>query len=133
MPLKWKHKMHEVIIRPARGGWTIKSNNIRTLITTKMMMLRMILGVSLLEYIKNGEIRRSCVVDACNGLGMYKEDMNTTSPGVRRRGRLRKMWKQQIREDMREVVVTMDITLDHKEWRRRSRPILCGQGYGPSR
>ena len=47
-----------------------------------------------------------------------------TTRSVRRRGRPRKTWKQQIREDMSEV----DIAPYRTEWKRRTRPTPCRKG-----
>ena len=44
-------------------------------------------------------------------------------------GRPRMTWTQQIRENMGEVGVTVDMTLGRKEWRRTTRPTPCRQGY----
>ena len=44
-------------------------------------------------------------------------------PGTRRRGRYVKTWHQQIKDDMMGVGVTQDVTLDRKEWRRRTKEI----------
>ena len=43
-------------------------------------------------------------------------------PGTIRRGRLKKTWHQQIKDDMTGVGVTQDVALDWNEWRRRTRP-----------
>ncbi len=48
--------------------------------------------------------------------------MELAIPGTRRRGRPKKTWYQQIKDDMTCVGVTQDVALDRKEWRRRTRP-----------
>ena len=48
--------------------------------------------------------------------------MDLTVPGTRRRGRPKKTWHQQIKEDMTGMGVTQDVALDRTEWRRRTRP-----------
>ena len=48
--------------------------------------------------------------------------MELAIPGTRRRGRPKKTWHQQMKEDMAGVGVTEDVALDRKEWRRRTRP-----------
>ena len=39
-----------------------------------------------------------------------------------RRGRPKKTWNQQLKDDMTAVGVTQDMALDRTEWRRRTRP-----------
>ena len=48
--------------------------------------------------------------------------MNLAIPGTRRRGRPKKTWHQQIKDDMTGVGVTQDVAQDRKEWRRMTRP-----------
>ena len=48
--------------------------------------------------------------------------MDLAIPGARRRGRPKKTWHQQIKENMTGVGVTQDVALDRKEWRRSTRP-----------
>ena len=48
--------------------------------------------------------------------------VNLAIPGTRRRGRPKKTWHQQLKEDMTGVGVTQDVALDQTEWRRRTRP-----------
>ena len=43
-------------------------------------------------------------------------------PGARRRGRPKKTWHHQIKDDMTAVGVTEDVALDRNKWRRRTRP-----------
>ena len=53
--------------------------------------------------------------------------MNLAIPGTRRRGRPKKTWHQQIKDDMTGVGVTQDVDLDREEWRRRKRPPSDGE------
>ena len=48
--------------------------------------------------------------------------MELAIPGTRRRGRPKKTWHQQMKEDMAGVGITLDVALDREEWRRRTRP-----------
>ena len=48
--------------------------------------------------------------------------MNLAIPGTRRRGRPKKTWNQQLKDDMTAVGVTQDVALDRTGWRRRTRP-----------
>ena len=42
--------------------------------------------------------------------------------GARRRGRPKKTWHHQIKDDMTAVGVIEDVALDRNEWMRRTRP-----------
>ena len=49
--------------------------------------------------------------------------MELAIPGTTRRGRPKKTWHQQIKDDMTGVGVThADVALDRNEWKRRTRP-----------
>ena len=102
-----------------------------------MRMLRWILGVSRRNHMRNEDIR--CILhlspiddvirsgrhrwfgrrDANN---VTRRMMNLAIPGARRRGRPKKTWHQQIKDDMTGMGVTQDVALDRNEWRRRTRP-----------
>ena len=43
--------------------------------------------------------------------------MDLAIPGTRQRGRPKKTWHQQIKDDITGVGVTQDVALDRKEWR----------------
>ena len=49
---------------------------------------------------------------------------------TRRRGRPKKTWHQQIKDDMTGVGVTQDVALHRNEWRRRTRPTPRRYGKG---
>ena len=100
--------------------WAMKTNKKRKSATTETRMFLGVLGVSRLEHIRNEEIR--LILKKNN---ITRSAMNLALRGVRRRGRPRKTWKQQTREVMREVEVTVDMSLDHTEWRTRTRPTPC--------
>ena len=103
-------------------------------------MLRGILGVSRRDHMRNEEIRRILHVSQIDevmrggrlrwfGHVQRREANNVTRrvmyraiPGTRRRGRPKKTWHQQIKDDMPGVDVTHDMALDRKEWRKRTRP-----------
>ena len=49
--------------------------------------------------------------------------MELAIPSTRRRGRPKKTWQQQVKEDMAGMGVTQDEALDRKEWREKGRTI----------
>ena len=144
IPLRLKAKVYEAIIRPAltygSECWAMKVTNKRKIATTEMRMLRGILGMSRRDHMRNEEIR--CMlhispidkVMRCGRLRWFghvqrrdadnvtRRVMNLAIPGTRRRGRPKKTWNQQLKDDMTAVGVTQDMALDRTEWRRRTRP-----------
>ena len=144
IPLRLKAKVYEAIIRPAltygSECWAMKVNNKRKIATTDMRMLRGILGVTRRDHIRNEEIRRILNISPidevmrCGRLRWFghvqrrdadnvtRRVMNLAIPGTRRRGRPKKTWNQQLKDDMTAVGVTQDVALNRTEWRRRTRP-----------
>ena len=144
IPLRLKAKIYETIIRPAltygSECWAMKVTNNRKIATTEMRMLRGILGVSRRDHMRNEEIRRILHlspidevmrsgrlrwfghVQRRDATNVTRRVMELAIPGTRRRGRPKKTWHQQMKEDMAGVGVTQDVALDRKEWRRRTRP-----------
>ena len=138
------YKIYETIIRPAltygSECWAMKVTNKRKIATTEMRMLRGILGVSRRDHMRNEEIRRILHlspidevmrsgrlrwfghVQRRDATNVTRRVMELAIPGTRRRGRPKKTWHQQMKEDMAGVGVTQDVALDRKEWRRRTRP-----------
>ena len=142
IPLRLKAKIYET--RPAltygSECWAMKVTNKRKIATTEMRIHRGILGVSRRDHMRNEEIRRILHLspidevmrsgrlrwfghlqrrDATN---VTRRVMELAIPVTRRRGRPKKTWHQQMKEDMAGVGVTQDVALDRKEWRRRTRP-----------
>ena len=103
----------------------MKVNNKRKIATTKMRMLRGILGVSRRDHMRNkeiccilqlapidevmhnGRLRWSCPKRDVNNV--TRRVMDLTVPGTRQRGHPKKTWHQQIKDDMTGVGVTQDI------------------------
>ena len=134
------------IIRPAltygSECWAMKLTNNRKIATTEMRMLRGILGVSILEHMRNEDIRRidsttRSPIDKVMHSGrlrwyghVQRRDANYVTrrvmalaiSGTRRRGCPNKTWHQQIKDDMTGVGVTENVALDRNEWIRRTRP-----------
>ena len=117
----------------------MKVTNKRKIATTEMRMLRGILAVSRRDHVRNEEIRRILHVSPIDEVmrggrlrwfghvqrrdadNVTRRVMELAIPGTRRRGRPKKTWHQQIKDDMTCVGVTQDVALDRKEWRRRTR------------
>ena len=142
--LRLKAKVYEAIIRPAltygSECWAMNVTNKRTIATTEMRMLRGILGVSRREHMRNDDIRRILHVSPIDEVmrggrlrwfghvqrrdanNVTRRVLNLAIPGAIRRGRPKKIWHQQLKDDMTDVGVTHDVALDRNEWRRRTRP-----------
>ena len=74
------------------------------------------------EVMRRGRIRWFGHVQRRDATNVTRRVMELAIPGTRRRGRPKKAWHQQMKEDMAGVGVTQDVALDRKEWRRRTRP-----------
>lgn len=148
IPTNLKAKVYEAAIRPSitygAECWSLKESNVKKLQTTEMKMLRGILGVSRREHIRNEEIRRRLNVTPIDIIlrsgrlrwfgHVYRRDdsseikkaLEMRLPGRRRRGRPRKRWREQIREDMKGVGTNEAAAADRANWRRVSRPTPQG-------
>ena len=66
MPMRLKAKIYTTMVRPVMtyGSecWGLKKKNERKLNTTEMRMLRMMLGVTLKDKLRNEEVRRRTTV-----------------------------------------------------------------------
>ena len=144
IPLRLKAKVYEAIIRPAltygSECWAMEVTNKRKIATTEMRMLRGILGVSRREHMRNEDIRRMLHITPIDEVmrggrlrwfghvqrrdadNVTRRVMELAIPGTIRRGRHKKTWHHQIKDDMTAVGVTEDVALDRNEWRRRTRP-----------
>ena len=145
IPLRLKAKVYEAIIRPALTyGSECRQ---RRWATRKSMLLRKwgcfagssecrdetpcmrneeiwrILHVSPIdEVMRGGRLRRFRHVQRREANNVTRRVMYRAISGTRRRGRPKKTWHQQIKDDMTGVGVIQDVALDRKEWRRRTRP-----------
>ena len=99
----------------------------------KMRMFRGFFGVSRRDHIRNEEIRRILHLSPIEEVtrsgrlrwfghvkrrdanNITRRVMELAIPGTRRRGRPKKTWHQQMKEDMTGVGVTRDVALDRKE------------------
>ena len=85
--------------------------------------IRRILHVSPIdEVMRGGRLRRFGHVQRRESNNVTRRVVDLAIPGARRRGRPKKTWHQQIKDDMTAVGVTQYVALDRKEWRRRTRP-----------
>ena len=123
-------------MRPLSDRRAMKVTNKRKIATTEMRMLRGILGVSKRDHMRKEDIRRILHIThidevmRCGRLRWFghvqrrdadnvtRRVMNLAIPGTRRRGRPKKTWNQQLKDDM----TAQDVALDRTEWRRRTRP-----------
>ena len=144
IPLMLKANVYEAIIRPSltygSECWAMKVTNKRKIATTEMTMLRGIHGVSKRDHVRNEDSRRILHITPidevmrCGRLRWFghvqrrdadnvtRRVINLAIPGTRRRGRPKKTWNQQLKDDMTAVGFTQDVALDRTEWRRRTRP-----------
>jgi hypothetical protein len=49
-----------------------------------------------------------------------KRVISTNVDGHRRRGRLKKRWKDYVKDDMRIKIVRMEMTSDRREWNKKT-------------
>ena len=143
-----KAKVYKSVVRPAllysSKTWPMKRAQEKRMEVAEMKMLRWMCGVTRLDRIKNDYIRDTVKVAEVTkkmqerrlqwyGHVMRREEesvlrrvMNMEVPGKRKRGRPRKRWKDNIKEDMLEKNVQVDDTQDRSRWRRltRSRDLI---------
>ena len=84
--------------------------------------IRRILHVSPIDEVMR--LRRFGHVQGRESNNVTRRVVDLAIPGARRRGRPKKTWHQQIKDDMTAVGVTQYVALDREEWRRRTRPTL---------
>ena len=152
MPIKLKDNIYKTIVKPAMiyGSecWAVKKNDIQKLHTTEMRMLRWARGKTKKDHIKNEDIWREANVEPMTtflrkkrlrwyGHVLRKEGEDTTKKmlnmqvqGKRIRGRPKKRWLDNIREDMKEYNMTEDMAQDRSVWRMKTKPgpLLHGGG-----
>ncbi len=137
---KLKGKFYRVAIRPAllygTECWPVKKIFEHKMEVTEMRMLRWMCGHTLMDRIRNQEIRVKLRVAPISGkmresiLRWYGHVKRKTfdAPvrrvesfmveGKRSRGRPKKIWEEQIRVDLRELNLSEDLTRDRSSWRR---------------
>ncbi|KAG5606376.1 hypothetical protein H5410_027868 [Solanum commersonii] len=144
IPPRLKGKFYRVVVRPAllcgAECWPVKNAYVQKMHVAEMRMFRWMCGHTRSDKIRNeairekvgeasvvdklrearlrwfGHVKRRCAdapVRRCEGLVVE---------GTRRgRGRPKKYWGEVIRQDLAQLHLTEDMTLDMKEWRSRIR------------
>ncbi|XP_059313669.1 uncharacterized protein LOC132064632 [Lycium ferocissimum] len=139
-----KGKFYRVVVRPTllhrAECWPVRNAHVQKMNMKEMRMLRWMCGHTRRDRIKNKVIRDKVGVASvankmretrlrwfgyvkrrCEDAPMSKCERLEIA-GVRRgRGRSKKNWREVIRQDMIELQVTEDMTLDRRAWRSRIR------------
>ena len=85
--------------------------------------IRRIIHVSAIdEVMRGGRLRWFGHVQRRDANNVTRRVMHLAMLGTRRRGRPKKTWRQQIKDDITGVGVIQDVALDRKEWIRRTMP-----------
>lgn len=143
IPRKLKVKLYNTVIRPVllygAEVWTMGRKEEKILETTEMRMLRRIKGVTLRDRERSADIRRELRVSDINEkvreirMRWYghvrrrneghpaRMAMESEVPGKRPRGRPRKRWRDNVREDMAHFGVRPEEALDRTTWKGKTR------------
>ncbi|KAG5619034.1 hypothetical protein H5410_018858 [Solanum commersonii] len=135
-----KGKFYRVVVRPAllygAECWPVKNAHVQKMHVAEMRMLRWMCGHTRSDKIRNEIIREkvgvASVVDKLRKARLrwfgHVKRRGADSPvrrceglvveGTRKgRGRPKKYWGEVIRQDLAQLHLTEDMTLDRKEWR----------------
>ncbi|GJW75403.1 putative pre-mRNA-processing factor 6-like [Tanacetum coccineum] len=143
VPLKLKGKFYRVAIRPAMlyGSecWPLTKVQANRMEVAEMRMLRWTCGKTLLDMIPNGAFRRNLQVATIvnkmregrlRWFGHVKRRPQSAPvrrvetivvDGVRRRGRPKLRWEDTLKTDLKELLLSEDMTSDRNSWRTRIR------------
>ncbi|GJX85066.1 retrovirus-related pol polyprotein LINE-1 [Tanacetum coccineum] len=143
IPLKLKGKFYRVAIRPAMiyGSecWPITKAQANRVEVAELRMLRWTCGKSMVDMIPNGVFRAELDVDSIidkmregrlRWFGHLKRRPQTAPvrrveamvvDGSRRRGRPKLRWEDRLKQDMKELRLSEDMTSDRNAWRDRIR------------
>ncbi|GJV97159.1 retrovirus-related pol polyprotein LINE-1 [Tanacetum coccineum] len=143
IPLKLKGKFYRVTIRPAMlyGSecWPITKAQANRVEVAELRMLRWTSGKTMVDMIPNGvfrvELGVASIIDKMMEGGLrwfgHVKRRPQTAPvrrveamlveGSRRRGRPKLRWEDRIKLDMKELLLSEDMTSDRSEWRDRIR------------
>ncbi|XP_070031549.1 uncharacterized protein, partial [Nicotiana tomentosiformis] len=143
---KLKGKFYKVVVRPTMlydaECWPVKIAHVQKMKVAEMRLLRWMCGHTRLDRIRNEVIRDKVGVTPIEDnmrearlrrFGHVKR-RSTDAPvrrcerltleGLRRgRGRPKKRWGEVIRQDMAQLQLTEDMTLERKVWRSRIRAV----------
>ncbi|KAG5611191.1 hypothetical protein H5410_022472, partial [Solanum commersonii] len=142
IPSRLKGKFYRVVVRPAllygAECWPVKNAYVQKMHVAEMRMLRWMCGHTRIDKIRNEVIREkvgvASVVDKLREARLrwfgHVKRRGADAPvrryeglvveGTRRgRGRPKKYWGEVIRQDLAQLHLTEDMTLDRKEWRSR--------------
>nr|GEU95934.1 ataxia telangiectasia mutated family protein [Tanacetum cinerariifolium] len=143
IPLKLKGKFYKVAIRPAMlyrsECWPITKAQATRVEVAELRMLRWICGKTTIDMIPNGVFRAELDFDSIvdkmreirlrwfvhvkrrpqNALVRRVEAMEVE--GSRRRGMPKLRWEDRLKMDMKELLLSQDMTSDRNAWRDRIR------------
>nr|GEV04133.1 protein transport protein SEC24-like CEF [Tanacetum cinerariifolium] len=141
IPLKLKGKFYRVAIRPSMlyGSecWPITKTLANMMEVAKLRMLRWTCGKSMLDMIPNGVYRAELEVETIinkmrerrlRWFGHVRRRAQSAPvrrvealvvDGVRRRGRPKLKWEDRVKHDLKEFLLSDDMTSDRNEWRAR--------------
>ncbi|KAG5580363.1 hypothetical protein H5410_050990 [Solanum commersonii] len=142
IPSRLKGKFYKVVVRPAllygAECWPVKNAHVQKMHVAEMRMLRWMCGHTRSDKIRNEVIREkvgvASVVDKLREARLrwfgHMKRRGADAPvrrceglvveGTQRgRGRPKKYWGEVIRQDLAQLHLTEDMTLDRKEWRSR--------------
>ncbi|GJY46188.1 ataxia telangiectasia mutated family protein [Tanacetum coccineum] len=116
VPLKLKGKFYRVTIRPAMlyesECWPITKALANRMEVAELRMLRWTCGKMMLDMIPNGVYRAELEVETI---------INKMREGRLRRGRPKLRWEDRVKLDMKELLLSKDMTSNRNEWRARIR------------
>ena len=152
VPIKLKDKVYKTVIKPTMTDgaecWAVRKKDENRLHVAEMRMLRWIRGETRKDHVRNQSIQEDAKVCPMSTflrqkrLHLYghirrrKEDnlsrqiMDMVVPGKRRRGRPRRRWIDNNREDMSKYELTADKTENRQYWKTmvKTDPQRCGDG-----
>ncbi|GKC57150.1 zinc finger MYM-type protein 1, partial [Tanacetum coccineum] len=110
VPLKLKGKFYRVAIRPAllygSECWPITKALANRVEVAELRMLRWTCGRTLSDMIPNG---------------VYRAELEVENIINRRRGRPKHRWEDRVKQDLKELRLSVNMTSDRNDWRARIR------------
>ena len=144
IPLRSRGSIYSACIRPVllygTETWSFTKRMEDRMQACDRRMLRYMAGVTLADRIPSEEVASRCGVEEVaalmrrgrlrwfghvlrrNGAGLLGEVMELNVPGVRSRGRPRKQWKDNIKEDMKTLNLREESAYDRDVWREAIKP-----------